>query len=78
MGYKLADGSDSDLYEIGDSFKLDGWGICYLSGDKDEYYPIFYVGGAHTFRPWRYIIPTQATKDRVKEEANRRSALCEG
>lgn len=71
MGYKLADGSDSDLYEAGDAFifdglkceliQLDGWIEPRLKF-KDDRLPL----SVNSIR-WDCVYPTEETKRKVAE-----------
>lgn len=70
MGYKLADGSDSDLYRVGDTFvySVDG-SLAFiirfdsLAGDFDQ----FVVSPAKHIAHWKDLTPTGDTKEKVRE-----------
>lgn len=70
MSYKLADGSSSDLYRVGDTFIYCPDGLLAflirfdsLAGDFDQ----FVVSPAKHIVHWEDLTPTGETKEKVKE-----------
>lgn len=72
MGYKLADGSDNDLYRVGDTFemvstrhfKFDAGSIVALTEDDKSHCPYF---NGEISITWNKLTPTKETRRKVAE-----------